>query len=99
MPTLVSIMNAPPEKIENDLPSLALDVLTIVVRNSPPPLTELMILQVNFVSLIAKFIRDFAFRWDSDIKDLCTQNKQAKSGIPREKLSLVLEKVCVHECL
>ena len=44
-------------------------------------------------------IRDFAFQWDSDIKDLCTQNKQAKSGIPREKLSLVLEKMCVHECL
>ena len=32
-------------------------------------------------------IRDFAFQWDSDIKDLCTQKKQAKSGIPREKLS------------
>ena len=44
-------------------------------------------------------IRDFAFQWDSDIKDLCTQNKQAKSGIPREKLSLVFKKMCVHECL
>ena len=29
-------------------------------------------------------IRDFAFQWDSDIKDLCTQKEQAKSGIPRE---------------
>ena len=47
VPTLVSIMNAPPEKIENDLPSLALDVLTTVVRNSPPPLSEQMILQVG----------------------------------------------------
>ena len=46
-----------------------------------------------------KGIRDFAFQWDSDIKDLCTQIKQAKSGILREKLSLVLEKVYVHECL
>ena len=44
-------------------------------------------------------IRDFAFQWDSDIKDLCSQNKQAKSGILRETLSLVLEKMCVHECL
>ena len=51
----------------------------------------------NFLSLYC--IRDFAFQWYSDIKDLCTQNKQAKSGIPREKLNLVLEKMCVHECL
>ena len=46
IPTLVSIMNAPPEKVENDLPSLALDILTTLVRNSPPPLSELMLVQV-----------------------------------------------------
>ena len=34
-----------------------------------------------------KDIRDFAFQWDSDIEDLCTQNYRAKCGIPREKLS------------
>lgn len=45
IPTLVSIMNAPPEKVENDLPSLALDILTTLVRNSPPPLSELMLVQ------------------------------------------------------
>ena len=44
-------------------------------------------------------IRDFPFQWDSDIEDLCTQYFWAKSGISREKLSCILEKVCVHECL
>ena len=42
-------------------------------------------------------IRDFPFQWDSDVEDLCTQNFWAKSGISR--LSCILEKVCVHECL
>ena len=39
------------------------------------------------VGLSCLSIRGFAFQWDSDIEDLCTQNKWAKSGIPREKLS------------
>ena len=50
-------------------------------------------------SFVSALIRDFPFQWDSDIEELCTQNFWAKSGISRKKLSCILEKVCVHECL
>ncbi|NP_001087649.1 importin 9 L homeolog [Xenopus laevis] len=45
IPTLVSIMQAPAEKIPSGLCATAIDILTTVVRNTKPPLSELLICQ------------------------------------------------------
>uniref|UniRef100_A0A8C6VY02 Importin 9 n=1 Tax=Nothobranchius furzeri TaxID=105023 RepID=A0A8C6VY02_NOTFU len=45
IPTLVSIMQAPPDKIPSALCSTSVDILTTVVRNTKPPLSELLVCQ------------------------------------------------------
>uniref|UniRef100_A0A1A7YD99 Importin 9 n=1 Tax=Iconisemion striatum TaxID=60296 RepID=A0A1A7YD99_9TELE len=45
IPTLVSIMQAPPDKIPSGLCSTSVDILTTVVRNTKPPLSELLMCQ------------------------------------------------------
>ncbi|XP_068125456.1 importin-9 [Hyperolius riggenbachi] len=45
IPTLVSIMQAPTEKIPTGLCATSIDILTTVVRNTKPPLSELLICQ------------------------------------------------------
>uniref|UniRef100_A0A8C4RWG7 Importin 9 n=1 Tax=Erpetoichthys calabaricus TaxID=27687 RepID=A0A8C4RWG7_ERPCA len=45
IPTLVSIMQAPADKIPSGLCATAIDILTTVVRNTQPPLSELLICQ------------------------------------------------------
>ncbi|KAI5093529.1 importin-9, partial [Silurus meridionalis] len=45
IPTLVSIMQAPPDKIPSGLCATAIDILTTVVRNSKPPLSEMLVCQ------------------------------------------------------
>ncbi|XP_041083190.1 importin-9-like [Polyodon spathula] len=45
IPTLVSIMQAPSDKIPSGLCSTAIDILTTVVRNTKPPLSELLVCQ------------------------------------------------------
>ncbi|KAG7477778.1 hypothetical protein MATL_G00073280 [Megalops atlanticus] len=45
IPTLVSIMQAPPDKIPSGLCATAIDILTTVVRHTKPPLSELLICQ------------------------------------------------------
>ncbi|XP_067100238.1 importin-9 [Osmerus mordax] len=45
IPTLVSIMQAPADKIPAGLCSTAIDILTTVVRHSKPPLSELLVCQ------------------------------------------------------
>nr|KAF6399782.1 importin 9 [Molossus molossus] len=45
IPTLVSIMQAPADKIPAGLCATAIDILTTVVRSSKPPLSQLLICQ------------------------------------------------------
>ncbi|XP_030893580.1 importin-9 [Leptonychotes weddellii] len=45
IPTLVSIMQAPSDKIPAGLCATAIDILTTVVRNTKPPLSQLLICQ------------------------------------------------------
>uniref|UniRef100_A0A8C9WNZ1 Importin 9 n=1 Tax=Scleropages formosus TaxID=113540 RepID=A0A8C9WNZ1_SCLFO len=45
IPTLVSIMQAPPDKIPSGLCATAIDILTTVVRNTKPPLSEMLMCQ------------------------------------------------------
>ncbi|XP_011612357.1 importin-9 isoform X2 [Takifugu rubripes] len=45
IPTLVSIMQAPPDKIPSGLCATSIDILTTVVRNTKPPLTEVLVCQ------------------------------------------------------
>ncbi|KAJ1139607.1 hypothetical protein NDU88_005976 [Pleurodeles waltl] len=45
IPTLVSIMHAPVDKIPPGLCSTSIDILTTVVRHTKPPLSELLICQ------------------------------------------------------
>ncbi|GAB6022996.1 Importin 9 [Chamberlinius hualienensis] len=45
LPMLVSILNAPDDKIPTDLQPIALDILETVVRNSSPPLSQSLIEQ------------------------------------------------------
>lgn len=45
IPTLVSIMQAPPDKIPTGLCATSIDILTTVVRNTKPPLSELLVCQ------------------------------------------------------
>ncbi|XP_053312848.1 importin-9 [Spea bombifrons] len=45
IPTVVSIMQAPSDKIPTGLCATAIDILTTVVRNTKPPLSELLICQ------------------------------------------------------
>ncbi|KAH0619009.1 hypothetical protein JD844_018608 [Phrynosoma platyrhinos] len=45
IPTLVSIMQAPADKIPAGLCATSIDILTTVVRNTKPPLSELLICQ------------------------------------------------------
>ncbi|MEE6493116.1 hypothetical protein FKM82_016744 [Ascaphus truei] len=45
IPTLVSIMQAPADKIPPGLCATSIDILTTVVRNTKPPLSELLIFQ------------------------------------------------------
>uniref|UniRef100_A0A3B4A0Z0 Importin N-terminal domain-containing protein n=1 Tax=Periophthalmus magnuspinnatus TaxID=409849 RepID=A0A3B4A0Z0_9GOBI len=45
IPTLISIMQAPADKIPTGLCATSIDILTTVVRNSKPPLSEMLICQ------------------------------------------------------
>uniref|UniRef100_A0A4W5P3Y3 Importin 9 n=1 Tax=Hucho hucho TaxID=62062 RepID=A0A4W5P3Y3_9TELE len=45
IPTLVSIMQAPPDKIPFGLCATAIDILTTVVRYTKPPLSEMLVCQ------------------------------------------------------
>ncbi|KAK6321734.1 hypothetical protein J4Q44_G00087100 [Coregonus suidteri] len=45
IPTLVSIMQAPPDKIPSGLCATAIDILTTVVRYTKPPLSEMLVCQ------------------------------------------------------
>lgn len=45
IPTLVSIMHAPPDKIPSGLCATSIDILTTVVRNTKPPLSEMLVCQ------------------------------------------------------
>uniref|UniRef100_A0A4W4F5V3 Importin N-terminal domain-containing protein n=1 Tax=Electrophorus electricus TaxID=8005 RepID=A0A4W4F5V3_ELEEL len=45
IPTLVSIMQAPTDKIPSGLCATAIDILTTVVRNTKPPLSEVLVCQ------------------------------------------------------
>ncbi|KAM4588447.1 importin-9 [Odontesthes bonariensis] len=45
IPTLVSIMQAPPDKIPTGLCATSIDILTTVVRNTKPPLSEILVCQ------------------------------------------------------
>ncbi|KAI1893099.1 hypothetical protein AGOR_G00140410 [Albula goreensis] len=45
IPTLVSIMQAPPDKIPSGLCAAAIDILATVVRHTKPPLSDLLICQ------------------------------------------------------
>uniref|UniRef100_A0A8C2H7K9 Importin 9 n=1 Tax=Cyprinus carpio TaxID=7962 RepID=A0A8C2H7K9_CYPCA len=45
IPTLVSIMQAPPDKIPSGLCATSIDILTTVVRNTKPPLTDMLVCQ------------------------------------------------------
>ncbi|XP_075967131.1 importin-9 [Anarhichas minor] len=45
IPTLVSIMQAPPDKIPAGLCATSIDILTTVVRNTKPPLSEMLVCQ------------------------------------------------------
>ncbi|XP_072308720.1 importin-9 isoform X2 [Eucyclogobius newberryi] len=45
IPTLISIMQAPSDKIPIGLCATSIDILTTVVRNSKPPLSELLVCQ------------------------------------------------------
>ncbi|KAF0034528.1 hypothetical protein F2P81_012286 [Scophthalmus maximus] len=45
IPTLVSIMQAPHDKIPSGLCATSIDILTTVVRNSKPPLSEMLVCQ------------------------------------------------------
>ncbi|XP_043573030.1 importin-9 isoform X2 [Chiloscyllium plagiosum] len=45
IPTLISIMHAPPDKIPSGLCATAIDILTTVVRNTKLPLSEVLICQ------------------------------------------------------
>lgn len=45
IPTLVSIMQAPPDKIPTGLCATSVDILTTVVRNTKPPLSEMLVCQ------------------------------------------------------
>ncbi|XP_068598144.1 importin-9 [Brachionichthys hirsutus] len=45
IPTLVSIMQAPPDKIPSGLCATSIDILTTVVRNTKPPLSEMLVCQ------------------------------------------------------
>ncbi|XP_076124017.1 importin-9 [Alosa pseudoharengus] len=45
IPTLVSIMQAPPDKIPAGLCATAIDILTTVVRHTKPPLSQMLICQ------------------------------------------------------
>ncbi|XP_006628350.1 importin-9 [Lepisosteus oculatus] len=45
IPTLISIMQAPADKIPSGLCATAIDILTTVVRHTKPPLSELLISQ------------------------------------------------------
>ncbi|XP_034389119.1 importin-9 [Cyclopterus lumpus] len=45
IPTLVSIMHAPPDKMPAGLCATSIDILTTVVRNTKPPLSEMLVCQ------------------------------------------------------
>ncbi|RXN38018.1 importin-9 isoform X1 [Labeo rohita] len=45
IPTLVSIMQAPPDKIPSGLCATSIDILTTVVRNTKPPLSDMLVCQ------------------------------------------------------
>ncbi|KAK5872189.1 hypothetical protein PBY51_012912 [Eleginops maclovinus] len=45
IPTLISIMQAPPDKIASGLCASSIDILTTVVRNTKAPLSELLVCQ------------------------------------------------------
>ncbi|XP_029288165.1 LOW QUALITY PROTEIN: importin-9 [Cottoperca gobio] len=45
IPTLVSIMQAPPDKIPSGLCAPSIDILTTVVRNTKAPLSEMLVCQ------------------------------------------------------
>ncbi|XP_008406655.1 importin-9 [Poecilia reticulata] len=45
IPTLISIMQAPPDKIPSGLCATSIDILATVVRNTKPPLSELLVCQ------------------------------------------------------
>ncbi|XP_072237900.1 importin-9 isoform X1 [Leuresthes tenuis] len=45
IPTLVSIMQAPSDKIPTGLCATSIDILTTVVRNTKPPLSEILVCQ------------------------------------------------------
>ncbi|KAM9408998.1 importin-9 isoform 2-T2 [Pholidichthys leucotaenia] len=45
IPTLISIMQAPPDKIPSGLCATSIDILTTVVRNTKPPLSEMLVCQ------------------------------------------------------
>ncbi|XP_027134595.1 importin-9 [Larimichthys crocea] len=45
IPTLVSIMQAPPDKIPTGLCATSIDILTTVVRNTKSPLSEMLVCQ------------------------------------------------------
>ncbi|XP_047437746.1 importin-9 [Mugil cephalus] len=45
IPTLVSIMQAPTDKIPSGLCATSIDILTTVVRNTKPPLSEILVCQ------------------------------------------------------
>ncbi|XP_074498323.1 importin-9 isoform X2 [Sebastes fasciatus] len=45
IPTLVSIMQAPSDKIPTGLCATSIDILTTVVRNTKPPLSEMLVCQ------------------------------------------------------
>uniref|UniRef100_A0AAQ5Z5I5 Importin N-terminal domain-containing protein n=1 Tax=Amphiprion ocellaris TaxID=80972 RepID=A0AAQ5Z5I5_AMPOC len=45
IPTLVSIMQAPPDKIPSGLCATSIDILTTVVRNTKAPLSEMLVCQ------------------------------------------------------
>ncbi|XP_039971664.1 importin-9 isoform X2 [Xiphias gladius] len=45
IPTLISIMQAPPDKIPSGLCATSIDILTTVVRNTKSPLSEMLVCQ------------------------------------------------------
>uniref|UniRef100_A0A3Q2PNG5 Importin 9 n=1 Tax=Fundulus heteroclitus TaxID=8078 RepID=A0A3Q2PNG5_FUNHE len=45
IPTLISIMQAPPDKIPSGLCANSIEILATVVRNTKPPLSELLVCQ------------------------------------------------------
>lgn len=85
VPTLVSILGAPPEKISAGLHSVALDVLQTLVRYSVPPLSNLLI-NSAFPAAIQCIMRT-------------TDNSTLQSGgeCLRTYISIAPEQVCGYQ--